>query len=334
MRDSPWVPIVDLSESAPLVIDSVVRACERVGFLTVVGHGVPDAILDGAWQSARGFFDLPLDQKMHVAMPFPGYPYGYSPLTGESLAASRGQPGHPDLKESYAIGPVEAPTHEITDPDELFAWSENLWPTSVVDFRTTWELYFRAMADLSARLLRIMAQGLSLPEDHFDPMICRHTSAMRAINYPAVGIEEVRPGQLGAGAHTDYGTLTVLLADSTQRGLQVEGTDGVWHDVQPEPGALVVNLGDAMARWTNDRWRSTMHRVIVPAARRQSIAFFHNANWDARIECIPSCLRPGEQPRYEPIDAGPHLMNKFKSTVNAAEDFSTLLNSERTTGPQ
>ena len=334
MRDSSWVPIVDLSEPAPLVIDSVVRACERVGFLTVVGHGVPDAILDGAWKSARGFFDLPLDQKMHVAMPFPGYPYGYSPLTGESLAASRGQTGHPDLKESYAIGPVEAPTHEITDPNESFAWSENLWPTSVVEFRSTWELYYRAMADLSARLLRIMAQGLSLHEDHFDPMIRRHTSAMRAINYPAMGPDKVRPGQLGAGAHTDYGTLTVLLADSDQRGLQVEGTDGVWNDVQPERGALVVNLGDAMARWTNDRWRSTMHRVIVPAARRQSIAFFHNANWDARIECIPSCLRPGERPRYEPIDAGPHLMNKFTSTVNAAQDFIILLNSERTTGPQ
>ena len=82
------------------------------------------------------------------------------------------------------------------------------------------------------------------------------------------------------------------------------------------PGALVVNIGDMTQRWTNDRWRSTMHRVQVPAGRRQSIAFFHNANWDAVIECLPTCLAEGELPRYAPIEAGPHLMQKFQSTVN------------------
>jgi isopenicillin N synthase-like dioxygenase len=106
------------------------------------------------------------------------------------------------------------------------------------------------------------------------------------------------------------------LADTSQRGLQVQAADGTWLDVVPEPGALVVNLGDAMARWTNDRWRSTMHRVVVPERRRQSIAFFHNANWDARIECLPTCLDADGAARYAPIEAGPHLMHKFRSTVN------------------
>jgi isopenicillin N synthase-like dioxygenase len=100
--------------------------------------------------------------------------------------------------------------------------------------------------------------------------------------------------------------------------LQVEGINGTWHDVHVEPESFVVNLGDAMARWTNDRWRSTMHRVLVPKGRRQSIAFFHNANWDAVIECLPSCLAAGEAPKYPPIQAGPHLMQKFQSTVNPA----------------
>jgi isopenicillin N synthase-like dioxygenase len=86
--------------------------------------------------------------------------------------------------------------------------------------------------------------------------------------------------------------------------------------VHADAGSFVVNLGDAMARWTNDRWRSTMHRVQVPDGRRQSIAFFHNANWDARIECLPTCLGLDQQPRYDPIEAGPHLMQKFQSTVN------------------
>jgi isopenicillin N synthase-like dioxygenase len=307
-----WVPRIDLTH--PDAPRAVADASARVGFLTVVGHGVPAAVLDAAWNTATELFDQPLEQKMTVAMPRPGYPYGYSPMAGETLSASLGRRSHPDLKESFAIGPVDPARHTFADADEEFAWSPNLWPTAMPGLRPAWETYYRAMADLAARLLRVMALGLGLAEHYFDPMIDRHTSAMRALNYPPV--DGVPDGQYGASAHTDYGTLTILMADSTQRGLQVEGPDGTWLDAVPEPGALVVNLGDAMARWTNDRWRSTMHRVVVPERRRQSIAFFHNANWDARIECLPSCLEAGELPRHPPIEAGPHLMHKFRSTVN------------------
>ncbi|MCE9623235.1 MAG: isopenicillin N synthase family oxygenase [Actinomycetia bacterium] len=306
-----WVPVVDISsQNAPGLID---EACERAGFLTIVGHGVADAVVAEAWNTARAFFDLPLADRMQVAMPRPGYPYGYSPMAGETLTRSMGQAAAPDLKESFAIGPVDRPTHTITDPDESFAWSENLWPVALPTLQPAWEKYFRAMSDLAARLLRLMAVGLGLPEGHFDPMIDRHTSAMRALNYPGI---EGGDGRLGASAHTDYGTLTILLADPMVGGLQLEGIDGTWRDVEAVPGSFVVNLGDAMARWTNDRWRSTMHRVQVPTQRRQSIAFFHNANWDAMIECLPTCLPLNEEPKYAPIAAGPHLMQKFQSTVN------------------
>lgn len=307
-----WVPVVDISApNAPGLID---EACERAGFLEIVGHGVADEVVADAWNQARAFFDLPLADRMQVAMPRPGYPYGYSPMAGETLTRSLGQTAAPDLKESFAIGPVDRPTHTITDPDESFAWSENLWPTALPTLQPAWATYFRALSDLAARLLRLMATGLGLPAAHFDSLIDRHTSAMRALNYPAIGHDA---GRLGASAHTDYGTLTILLADPVVAGLQVEGIDGSWHDVGATPGAFVVNLGDAMARWTNDRWRSTMHRVQVPTARRQSIAFFHNANWDAVIECLPTCLPLGEEPKYAPIAAGPHLMHKFQSTVNS-----------------
>lgn len=310
------VPRIDISGGD--AAEAVAEACARVGFLTVVGHGVDPTVIENAWRTAEAFFDLPLAEKMAVAMPRPGYPYGYSPVSGETLSASLGRRGHPDLKESFAIGPVDPPAHTFADADEEFAWSPNIWPdTALADLRPAWQTYYRAMANLSARLLRTMALGLGLQEDWFDGMVHRHTSAMRALNYPAadeVGL--VPEGQFGASAHTDYGTLTILLADSTQPGLQVQTASGDWVDVVPEPGALVVNLGDAMARWTNDRWRSTMHRVVVPRRRRQSIAFFHNANWDARIECLPTCVAAGETARYAPIEAGPHLMNKFRSTVN------------------
>ena len=307
-----WVPVIDISD--PDAAGDINAACERVGFLSIVGHGVAETVVDGAWNAAREFFALPLDEKMCVAMPQPGYPYGYSPIAGETLAKSLGNGGAPDLKESFAIGPVDTPTHAITDPDEEFAWSQNLWPDTVPQLQPAWEQYFRSLSDLAARLLRLMALGLELPEHHFDPMISRHTSAMRALSYPPQ--EHVAPGQLGASAHTDYGTLTILLADPVQGGLQVTDDNGNWHNVRAEPGSFVINLGDAMARWTNDRWRSTLHRVQVPQAQRQSIAFFHNANWDASIECLPTCLPAGEHPKYAPIAAGPHLMQKFQSTVN------------------
>ena len=140
------------------------------------------------------------------------------------------------------------------------------------------------------------------------------------MHYPDLEGHAVEAGQLRAGAHSDYGTLTLLRQDDAPGGLQVGGVDGTWHDVPSTPGAYVVNVGDALARWTNDRWISTVHRVVVPPAdagrdcERFSMAFFHNANWDAVIECIPTCADAENPPKYPPVTAGRHLMDKFRST--------------------
>jgi isopenicillin N synthase-like dioxygenase len=310
------IPVIDLSR--PGSADSIARACEDIGFFCVTGHGVSESVLRASWRAARDFFDLPLAARMRVAMPYAGYPYGYSPLSGETLARSLGDAAPPDRKQSFAIGPVTKPPHTITDPDEDFAWSPNLWPDELPALQESWTARYTALSQLAARLLSLMAESLHLPDNYFDAMIDRHTSAMRALDYPGAADSSVAisDGQWGASAHTDYGTLTILETDPDQPGLQVRRSDDEWVDVDPPRGALVVNLGDAMERWTNDRWRSTLHRVTIPAGRRQSIAFFHNANWDAVIECLPTCLQAGEQARHSPIAAGPHLMSKFKSTVN------------------
>lgn len=307
------VPVVSLTSERSA--EQIGAACAEVGFFSIVDHGVSDDVIDDAWRCARDFFDLPLADRMTVAMPVPGYPYGYSPLAGESLAASRGVAAAPDAKESLAIGPVDPPSHAMADADEAFAWSPNLWPSSLPALRPSWERYYRAMAELAGRLLGEMALALALPSDYFAAMINRHTSAMRALNYPCRDTHVAVDDSTGASAHTDYGTLTILRADPDVGGLQIADSQGEWHDVDPPAGGLVINLGDAMARWTNDRWRSTLHRVQRPTARRQSIAFFHNANWDATIECLPSCATVGEAPKYPPMSAGPHLMHKFRSTV-------------------
>jgi isopenicillin N synthase-like dioxygenase len=306
-----WVPLIDLA--AHDASDRIGDACERVGFFGIVNHSVPTQVLDALWVTAREFFDLPLTEKNTIAMPYAGYPYGYAPVAYEALARSVGAASLPDLKESLAIGPVDPAGHAFLDPDEASVWSPNLWPVALPHLQPQWEEAYRQFANLSARLLRKMAVALGLDETYFNTMIDRHTSAMRALNYPVLyGSGE---GQQRAGAHTDYGTLTVLFPDPAVGGLEIQRPDGTWASVPPEPDVLVVNLGDAMARWTNDRWRSTLHRVVPTEQRRQSIAFFHNANWDAVIDCLPTCRDANEPARYEPMRAGPHLMGKFRSTV-------------------
>ena len=128
------------------------------------------------------------------------------------------------------------------------------------------------------------------------------------------------PGQLRAGAHSDYGSLTILKAEANPGGLQVYNKAGEWVDVPIVPDCFVVNIGDLMARWTNDRWVSTLHRVINPprehalGSRRQSLVFFHNPNYDADISCLPTCIAAGEPPRYPATTSGEHLRSRFVAT--------------------
>jgi isopenicillin N synthase-like dioxygenase len=322
------IPLIDLEpfrkgsdtdrRRTAAVID---EACREVGFLGLVGHGISESLLDRSWRDAAAFFDLPLEQRLTVREPYPGYPYGYRPFAAETLDRSLGEYGGlPDLKETLNIGPVDPPPRplaEMTDPDERAVYAPNLWPDDVMpDLRVTFTDYYHQMADLAADLMEAFAWALELAPDWFAPFIDRHGSALRLAHYPALSEPPV-PGQLRASAHTDYGTLTILRADDQHPGLQVLGSGGEWLDVPAVPGGFVVNLGDLMARWTNDRWRSTLHRVVVAdgeaGERRLSIPFFHNANWDAVITCLPTCVGDGE--RYEPVIAGPHLMSKFRSTV-------------------
>ena len=141
-------------------------------------------------------------------------------------------------------------------------------------------------------------------------------------NYPAPA-ETPEPGQLRAGAHSDYGSLTILKTEDRPGGLQVQGKDSAWLDVPHLPGCFVVNIGDMLARWTNDRWVSTLHRVVNPPldraadSRRQSVVFFQNPNYDATVSCLPSCTDAANPPKYPPTTSGGHLREKFLSTQQA-----------------
>jgi isopenicillin N synthase-like dioxygenase len=294
--------------------------CRTTGFLAVANHGVPQEVIDGVWRKARAFFDLPIEEKEQAKAPYKGYPYGYLGPELEALAKSRNVETPPDLKESFNGGPAAVPPG-LTDADALaFCYAPTIWPEKPPGFVDAWRTYYASMEDLAARIMKVFAAALTLPEDYFARFIDAPVSALRALNYPEQHVPP-KPGQLRAGAHTDYGSLTILLPQEGSKGLEIAARDGSWIAVPPIPGAFVINLGDLMQRWTNDRWVSTLHRVINPSrqeggmARRQSLAFFHQPNWSAEISCLDACLPPGEKPKYESVLSGPYLMSKFRATV-------------------
>lgn len=319
MADFPEIDFSSADERATAA--ALDRIGREIGFLAVTGHGVPEELIDAMWRAVRSFFELPLDQKMRVAMPYPGYPYGYSPLERETLALSLGETTPPDLKETFSIGPRASWRAGSPDPTRGFEAAATLWPEEPAELPAVFRRYFDEIGALADRLMSLFALALDLPRDFFEPKIDRHASALRALSYPALA-SPPQPGQLRAGAHSDYGSLTILLAPPGSVGLEIRTPEGRWQPVPIERGRFIVNIGDLLARWSNDRWVSTLHRVSLERAAepRSSIAFFHLPNWDAEIRALPGCLAPGEEEaKYPPVRAGEHLMAKFRSAVEAKE---------------
>ena len=280
--------------------------CKETGFLVLEGHGVSPQVIADVWQAAAAFFAQTAEAKQAVAPPYQGYPYGYLGPDSEALARSKGEVTPPDLKESFNGGPLTVPPGASAAAMD-FCYQPTLWP-DLAGFRPAWEAYYTAMEDLAARIMRAFATALDLPEAHFDPFIGQPISALRALHYPANSVAPLDKQQR-AGAHTDYGSLTILLPQPGSQGLQVQ-QGGHWVDVPTPPDAFVINIGDLMARWTADRWVSTLHRVVATPGQpdRQSLAFFHQPDWDAEITPLDGSNS------YLPVKSGPYLMQKFQAT--------------------
>ena len=282
------------------------QICRDTGFLVLEGHGIDPSVISDVWGAAQGFFAQNSEVKQQVTPPYQGYPYGYLGPDAEALARSKGEDTPPDLKESFNGGPLVVPA-DASQAALDFCYQPTLWP-DLPDFRRAWEAYYAAMEDLAARVMGAFAAALKLPEDHFDLFITHPISALRALHYPAT-VDAPLDKQQRAGAHTDYGSLTILLPQPGSQGLQVQ-QDGSWVDVPAPKGAFVINIGDLMARWTADRWVSTLHRVVAKPEQpaRQSLAFFHQPDWDAEIIPLDG------SDTYSSVRSGPYLMDKFKAT--------------------
>ncbi len=297
------------------------QAARTVGFFSITGHGVAQELLDEMLDVTAEFFDRPVEEKMALYVDDRSANRGYAPEGTEALAYSLGERDLPtDLFEAFNAG-LELTDAQIADPyyatrrHDLFA--ANVWPAMPRSLRDTWLAYRSAVDRVANDVMSAAALALGMPADHFESYLDKGPTVIRANNYQRrAGAPDPVAGQMRMGAHTDYGSITVLLADPVP-GLQIQDDVGGWHDVTPERGTFIVNLGDLLAEWSNDRWRSTLHRVVPPPAasggpvRRRSVAWFQQPNWDAVIECLPSCSDEANPPRYAPVTSGDHLMAKL-----------------------
>lgn len=308
----PGLPIVDLeglaaSEPARRSIAGALdRAFRDVGFCYVVNAGIDTRLVDAVMAASRSFHGLPLEEKQSVAIN--AFHRGYMAMSSSLIRTSSvARVTRPNLSESFMV------MHEVAADDPAHGQplqGPNQWPGSLPGFRGVVLEYLDAMTDMARRFTRLIALALRLQETHLDAHFERPTVWLRLLHYPPLP-PEAPADQYGAAPHTDYGFLTFLAQDSTG-GLEVRRRDGRWIAAPPIPGAFVVNVADMLARWTNGIWVSTAHRVRnVSGTDRYSLPFFWDPSMDSTIECLSTCLSPGEVPRHPPVHFGAYVMERL-----------------------
>jgi isopenicillin N synthase-like dioxygenase len=318
------IPVIDISSffgaSVPekkRLAKQIDAACKATGFLIISGHCVPDALVERMQRVSRAFFDMPSADKRRFASGDAKVYRGYFELGGLAAAYSREERSAGfDYREMYMA------SRDVVDHSDPYYNTDlarrifvpNIWPDPIAEFHATWVEYYHAMEKLGDSLLHLFALALDLPEAYFEPFFTKHMSTMAVQDYPDQP-NEPKPGQLRCGAHTDYGAFTILKAEDKPGGLEVETSSGIWEPVPIVPSAFIVNIGDLFARWTNDLWASSMHRVNNPprdrasGSRRLSVVYFFHPNYDSIVECLPTCK--AEVAKYPPISTFEHISSKI-----------------------
>lgn len=339
------VPLIDIAGWADgdaatraRIATDVDAAGRTVGFMQITGHGIDDDTIAGLCTALDTFFGLPIDVKSRYRSPRPEINRGYSPPRSERLSYSLGVVTPDDLFEAFNVGASSADYPDVAglDPD---VYAANIWPAELPSFERAITTWFAAAGGVARTMTEIFAAALGLPEGFFAPYTDHSIDVLRVNHYDVPEGIELAPGQLGMGAHTDYGIVTILWADPVP-GLEILRPDGTWLPVQPAPGALLINLGDLTERWTNDRWTSTMHRVVPPRdaggqlIRRRSAAYFHDGNADALISTLPTCRAADGSSAYADVTVVEHLAEKLAGSralelnTNAAREAARVLAAE------
>jgi isopenicillin N synthase-like dioxygenase len=314
MTPSSEVPVIDLSEMRSTessrrsrLAAQIWDASKDIGFFSVINHGVPQALIDGAFAQIRALFDLRHEEKVKMSnmhsTSMRGY-FGIGDETPEHLAAG-------DLKEGFDLA-SELSEDDLDVLNDSKLYGLNQWPMGLPEFRSTILQYHDQLHALSIELLSLYARAMGKPEWYFQSLFRKPLAQLRLLRYPP---QNIFPSGLavGCGEHTDYGAISLLSQDAP--GLEVQSKSGEWVEVDVIPGAFVINIGDLMARWSNDLLKANLHRVINRRnSLRHTAAFFLDPDYDAVIRCVDSCIPAGERPAYDPIVFGQYNEAKLDAT--------------------
>lgn len=306
MKQIPTLDIRRYEHDRAAFVAELGAAYREFGFCCIGGHGIPQALIDGAYEAFRRFFALPTETKMRYHVPGSGGARGYTPFKVETAKDSQ----YPDLKEFWHIG-REIPR----DSRYAGVMPPNLWPSEVAGFREHGYALYQALDQLGTRVLRALALHIGLPERWFDNKTDSGNSILRPIHYPPIETDDVP--NVRAGAHEDINFITLLVGASAE-GLEVLGRDGRWIPVTTSGDAIVVNIGDMLQRLSNHVYPSTTHRVVNPPnanARkpRYSVPFFLHPNPDFLIDVLPACVSADNPSRYpQPISAHDYLLQRLR----------------------
>ncbi|MCX4162779.1 MULTISPECIES: isopenicillin N synthase family oxygenase [Paraburkholderia] len=308
------IPVIDISairtddaRERDQLASEIWEASRNVGFFSIVDHGIPGDLTHEVFSQIRAFFDLPAQSKISISNKKSRNMRGYFGIGEESPEDTMAG----DLKEGFDLS-VDL---LADDPDFVRGstlYGPNQWPPDMPVFKQVMTTYHTQMTALSIALLGLFARALGKPESYFAPLLRKPLAQLRLLRYPPHDTTSLC-SPIGCGEHTDYGAIALLAQDAP--GLEVQDKRGRWIEVGVVPGAFVVNIGDLMARWTNDRLQANVHRVVNRRAdSRHAAAFFLDPDYDALIECIDSCVPTGQQPIHEPIVFGCYNEAKLNAT--------------------
>ncbi|KZP06106.1 Clavaminate synthase-like protein [Athelia psychrophila] len=312
------IPVIDFANASSTdpvlrrkLADEIRDASINVGFFYIKNHGISADVIFDALDAGKKFFALPEESKKHIDIHKSSAFKGYTALLGENTNSEN----EGDLHEGFDIGwePEPESSSALVERNDGAMAGENVWPEGIPGFKSDVLTYYHAVVRLGQQLFPLFALALDLPENFFDDKTTKPAAIMRLLHYPP---QPTRPAEkvIGIGAHTDYECFTILWQDGVGA-LQVMNTDGKWVDAVPIEGTFVLNLGDQFARWTNDIFKSTMHRAINKSGReRYSIPLFFGTDYDVKLEPLPGCVTVERPARYEVVTAGEYVKSRLEAT--------------------
>jgi isopenicillin N synthase-like dioxygenase len=278
-------------------------AFEKVGFYYLAGHGVPQALIDAQYEAAARFHAQPMEAKLAIKVD--EHNTGYMPIPDTAPKNAQAQNKKPSQNEAYFL----RRERDADDPDALSGrrfHAPNKWPADLPGFREQTLRYMTTLETLCRKLVKLYALALDLPEDHFDASFAKPHMILRQSRYPQIDGSDETVASLVP--HTDSGFMTLLPPNKVQ-GLSILLPGGQWMDAPNVEGAFVVNGGDILHRWTNERFLSTPHRVRnVSGVLRYAIPFFCDPDHDTMIECLPTCQSADRPAKYPPIKFGDYAL--------------------------